>query len=79
MSCHRKISSYSPHPQWGVPVAVLNQAVHRNPGRFPPDFVFPLTASEWTTLRSQSVTSSSWGGRRMSKEGMDVAPWMELC
>ena len=49
---------------YGVSTKVLNQAVHRNPGRFPPDFVFPLIASEWIALRSQSVTSSSWGGRR---------------
>jgi hypothetical protein len=50
---------------YGVEVKALNQAVKRNPDRFPPDFVFQLTAEENDTLRSQSVTSkSSRGGRR---------------
>ena len=34
----------------------------RNPDRFPEDFCFQLTKEE--ILRSQFVTSSSWGGRR---------------
>lgn len=41
----------------------LNQAVRRNPDRFPDDFMFQLTSEEVEILRSQSVTSS-WGGRR---------------
>lgn len=41
------------------------QAVKRNPERFPPDFMFELSAAEWAALRSQSVTSKSGrGGRR---------------
>ncbi len=41
------------------------QAVKRNPGRFPSDFMFELSAAEWAALRSQSVTSESGrGGRR---------------
>ncbi|HSA24461.1 MAG TPA: ORF6N domain-containing protein [Myxococcota bacterium] len=47
-----------------VPVKVLNQAVKRNLGRFPADFMFQLDEAESENLRSQSVTSSSWGGRR---------------
>jgi ORF6N domain-containing protein len=49
-----------------VPTKVLNQAVRRNDSRFPADFMFRLTQSEWTgILRSQFVTSSSkHGGRR---------------
>ena len=31
---------------YGVEVRTLNQAVKRNEGRFPPDFVFQLTADE---------------------------------
>jgi len=31
---------------YGVPTRVLNQAVKRNRGRFPDDFIFPLTARE---------------------------------
>ena len=44
---------------YGVPTKVFNQAVNRNAGRFPEDFVFRLTPSEWTNLRSQIVTSSA--------------------
>jgi hypothetical protein len=47
-----------------VPTKVLNQAVRRNPERFPPDFMFQLTVDEWRNLRSQIVTSSRHGGRR---------------
>lgn len=39
-----------------VDVKVLNQAVKRNRRRFPPDFMFQLTAEEAALLRSQSVT-----------------------
>jgi hypothetical protein len=49
---------------YGVPTRVLVQAVKRNPERFPEDFLFQLTAEEFTVLRSQSVTSRGWGGRR---------------
>jgi hypothetical protein len=49
-----------------VPVKALNQAVRRNANRFPPDFMFSLTAEDVSNLRSQFVTSSlpGWGGRR---------------
>lgn len=47
-----------------VETRALTQAVKRNPGRFPPDFMFPLTREEFANLRSQSVISSAWGGRR---------------
>ncbi len=49
---------------FGVETRVLVQAVKRNLERFPPDFMFPLSDDEFRNLRSQSVTSSSWGGRR---------------
>jgi hypothetical protein len=49
---------------YGVETKVLSQAVRRNQARFPADFMFQLTAEEYEILRSQSVTSSSWGGRR---------------
>ena len=45
-----------------VPTKVLNQAIRRNAGRFPPDFLFRLTAEEWASLRSQIVTLKT-GGR----------------
>lgn len=41
-----------------VPTKALNQAVKRNSTRFPKDFMFRLTASEWQSMRSQSVTAS---------------------
>jgi phage regulator Rha-like protein len=46
-----------------VETRVMNQAVKRNIGRFPPEFMFQLTQSEYENLKSQFVTSS-WGGRR---------------
>ncbi len=47
-----------------VPTKALNQAVRRNPERFPADFMFQLTAEETLNLRSQTVTSNLQGGRR---------------
>ena len=41
---------------YGVPVKVLNQAVKRNLGRFPEDFMFQLTLDEARLSRSQIVT-----------------------
>ena len=49
---------------YGVETKVLVQAVKRNIDRFPNDFMFQLTKEEFTNLRSQSVTSRQWGGRR---------------
>jgi hypothetical protein len=50
---------------YGVAVRRLNQQVKRNPHRFPPDFVFQLTAKERNGLRSQIVISNGRrGGRR---------------
>lgn|SRR5208282_2895518 len=48
-----------------VPVKRLNEQVKRNPQRFPPDFLFPLTSAEYQGLKSRNATSSSThGGRR---------------
>jgi hypothetical protein len=41
-----------------VPTKALNQAIKRNEKRFPIDFMFRLTESEWETMRSQIVTTS---------------------
>ncbi|MGH8821729.1 MAG: ORF6N domain-containing protein [Rhodoferax sp.] len=46
-----------------VETRTFNQAVKRNLNRFPADFMFQLSAQEFENLRSQTVTSS-WGGRR---------------
>lgn len=48
---------------YGVEVRTLNQSVKRNENRFPPDFMFQLDREEWEILKSQFVTSS-WGGVR---------------
>ena len=42
---------------------VLMQSVRRNLKRFPKDFLFQLTHKEYKNLKSQIVTSS-WGGTR---------------
>jgi len=49
---------------YGVETKVLVQAVKRNWGRFPSDFIFQLTQEEFEFLRSQFVTSKGRGGRR---------------
>ena len=41
-----------------VSTKVLNQAVKRNPYRFPPDFMFQLIPEERNRLKSQFATSS---------------------
>jgi hypothetical protein len=46
-----------------VEVKVLNQAVRRNAGRFPADFMFQLTTDEAVFLRSQFVTLKTGSGR----------------
>jgi CRISPR/Cas system-associated exonuclease Cas4 (RecB family) len=48
---------------YGVETKVIMQAVQRNIDRFPSDFMFQLTNQEFTNLKSQIVTSS-WGGIR---------------
>jgi len=49
---------------YGVETKALKQAVRRNLERFPEDFMYVLTRQEFSNLRSQSVTSNSWGGVR---------------
>jgi len=46
-----------------VETKALNQAVRRNIERFPEAFLFQLTSEEFEILKSQIVTSS-WGGTR---------------
>ncbi len=44
---------------YDVPTKALNQAVRRNPKRFPDDFMFQLSKEELENWRSQIVTSDS--------------------
>lgn len=41
-----------------VETRTLNQAVKRNLRRFPEDFMFQLSNTEWDAIRSQAVTAS---------------------
>ena len=49
---------------YGVTTARLNEQVRRNPDRFPPDFMFPLSPQEFAALISHNATSKGRGGRR---------------
>ena len=50
---------------YGVETRALVQQVKRNAKRFPEDFMFQLSAEEFTDLKSQSVIASGQhGGRR---------------
>jgi len=50
---------------YGVTTKALNQAVRRNPRRFPGPFILHIANEDFANLKSQSVTSSwAWGGRR---------------
>jgi hypothetical protein len=65
---------------YGVSTKVLNQAVKRNSDRFPTDFMFRLTAEEWSDLRSQIVTLSSPAAMRSqivtaSKRNVGTPPY----
>ena len=48
---------------YGVGTGELNRAVRRNLQRFPPDFMWRLTKTEWTNLKCQNGIPS-WGGDR---------------
>src|SRR2546426_12058520 len=49
---------------YGVTVGRLNEAVKRNVGRFPFDFMFQLTFQGLRGLRSQITISKKGGGER---------------
>jgi hypothetical protein len=52
---------------YGVETRVLTQQVRRNPERFPPDFVFQLTANEFAKLRSEGVVTPDGHARLRSQ------------
>lgn len=49
---------------YSVETGALNRAVKRNPGRFPVDFMFQLTQTEFERLRCQIGISNQRGGIR---------------
>lgn len=52
----------------------FNEAVRRNLAKFPADFMFQLTAEEWTALRSQSATlNAAPGGRGRHRKYLPYA------
>jgi hypothetical protein len=54
---------------YGVTTKRLNEAVSRNIDRFPPDFRFQLTPTEWQVLKAQIATSKLGSG------GKQKLPW----
>ena len=52
-----------------VETRLLNEAVKRNIGRFPPEFMFQLTKGEYENLKSQIETSSLRSQIAISKNG----------
>lgn len=50
---------------YGIPTFRLNEAVKRNRKRFPADFMFRVTRTEYKTLTSQfAISKKGRGGRR---------------
>ena len=43
---------------YGVETRALTQAVRRNADRFPPDFIFPLSADEFAELKAQGLVTA---------------------
>jgi hypothetical protein len=58
---------------YGVTVGRLNEAVRRNPDRFPADFMFQLTKGEFESLRSEFVISDLKSQFAISSSGGEVA------
>lgn len=59
---------------YGVETRAVVQAVKRNAGRFPADFMFQLDAAEWNSLRSQTVISNA-AGVGVGRGGRRTAPY----
>ena len=55
---------------YAVTTGQLNQAVKRNPRRFPADFAFQLSGQEFAGLISQSVIS------KIGRGGRTKLPWV---
>jgi hypothetical protein len=53
----RVILAPDPADVYGVKTRVLNQAVKRNAERFPEDFIFQLTAGEFSALKDAGKVS----------------------
>lgn len=58
---------------YGVETRAINQAVSRNPDKFPAGYVIQLTAEEWSGMKSQFVTSLKFP-ENLPKNGGKVKP-----
>ncbi|OGB34708.1 MAG: hypothetical protein A3F78_13210 [Burkholderiales bacterium RIFCSPLOWO2_12_FULL_61_40] len=59
---------------YGVETRAVVQAVKRNAQRFPADFMFQLSPTEWDSLRSQTVISNA-AGVGVGRGGRRTAPY----
>lgn len=59
----RVMMDYDLAEMYSVETRSLKQAVKRNKGRFPSDFMFELSIIEWESLISQNVISNRGGNR----------------
>jgi hypothetical protein len=60
---HRVMADTDLAEVYGVPTKALNQAIKRNRGRFPEDFMFQLSREVADSLRSQTVTLKTIRGQ----------------
>ena len=60
---------------YDVPVKRLNEQVSRNIERFPPGFMFQLSATEFADLKSQIATSSPDGNLAHLKSQIATSSW----
>jgi len=62
---HKVLLDHDLAALYGVETKSLNLAVRRNPDRFPPDFMFQLSADEFEKLRTHlGIAQAGRGGRR---------------
>jgi len=59
---------------YGVPTKRLNEQVRRNTEKFPPDFMFQLSAEELKAIRSKNATSSLYPADNRK----DVSNWSQI-
>src|ERR1700752_1832297 len=58
---------------YGVPTFRFNEAIKRNRYRFPPDFMFQLTAEEAAALRSQIAILNKTAGEGLAPSSSQIA------
>jgi hypothetical protein len=76
---HRVMLDFHLAELYGVENRALKQAVKRNPGRFPPDFMFQLSYADAEVMVSQNVipSESNLGGAlpfAFTEQGVAMLP-----